>query len=354
MTLERAMDRAIALSRRGYPAPNPRVGCVIVRDGEIVGEGFHPYAGAPHAEVFALREAGDKARGATAVVTLEPCAHTGRTPPCAEALIEAGIKEVVVAVRDPNPRAAGGGAWLERHGISVTYGIRAQRAASANEVFLQAHALGRPFVVAKAAMTLDGRIALPDGRSRWITGDRARREAHRLRAELGCVLVGRGTVAADDPLLTARLRGVHHPPVRVVLDPRARLNGTERIFGPEAPTLRFVGGSSTLEADRKAPLRAGELDLGQVLGDLWSEGITGVLVEGGGVTLARFLKAQLVDRLELFVAPKVLGAGPAWATGEPWPSLEASPSFDIRRVRRLGPDVQITAVPRRHKGARGA
>lgn len=344
-TLDRAMERAVALSRRGYPAPNPRVGCVILHGGQIVGEGYHPYAGAPHAEVFALREAGEKARGGTAVVTLEPCAHTGRTPPCASALAEAGIAKVVVAVRDPNPRAAGGGEWLERRGVEVVYGIGEARAAAANELFLAAHRLRRPAVVAKAAMGLDGRIALPSGQSRWITGPGARREGHRLRAETGCVLVGRGTVAADDPRLTARIRGVHNAPLRVVLDPGARLTGTERIFGPEAPTIRFVAGSPKLEGDRKASGSAGELDLDDVLQQLWSLGVTSVLVEGGGVTLGRFLRAGLVDRLELFAGPIVLGAGPAWAQFDPAGALEACPRFRIRGVRRRGGDLQITAEP---------
>lgn len=339
------MRRAIGLSRRGYPAPNPHVGCVLLRDGEIVGEGFHAHAGGPHAEIVALQAAGERARGAIAVVTLEPCAHTGRTPPCAAALGAAGVQAVEVAVRDPNPRAAGGGAWLEGHGVPVRFGMCEQAAAAANERFLRAHALGRPYVVAKAAISLDGRIALPDGQSRWITGERARRAAHRLRAEMGCVLIGRRTAAIDDPLLTARVRGVRNQPLRVVLDPRGTLTGKERMFGPEAPTLRYVGVSPALECDRKAPESSGELDLPSILAHLWSEGTNGVLVEGGGETIARFLRAGLVDRLELFVAPKVLGAGPTWTGELGFAGLAQAPAFQIRAVRRLGPDVQLTAIP---------
>ena len=339
------MRRAIALSRRGFPAPNPHVGCVIVRDGRIVGEGHHAYAGGPHAEVVALRQARTTARGATAFVTLEPCAHTGRTPPCADALAEAGIARVVVAVRDPDPRAAGGLERLAAAGVAVENGLMADEASIVNERFLRSHALGRPFVVVKAAVTLDGRIALPSGDSQWITGPMARAAGHRLRAEMGAVLVGRRTVAADDPELTARIRGVRNPPLRVVLDPRGTLTGRERVFDAQAPTKRVTTLPPTLDADLRAPGAPESLDLASVLSQLGERGVNGLLVEGGAKTIGSFVRARLVDRYELFLAPVLLGSGPAWLEGALCATLAEAPRLRIERVRKLGPDLQVTAYP---------
>lgn len=320
------MDRAIRLSRRGFPAPNPHVGCVLVRDGEIVGEGWHAYAGAPHAEAMALANAGGRARGADAYVTLEPCDHHGRTPPCSLALLNAGVARVFVAVADPNPRAAGGAARLRAAGIPVEVGLRAAQAAAANAQFLFAMAQGRPRVVAKAGCSLDGRIALPSGESQWITSPAARRAAHALRAECGAVLVGYRTVVADDPHLTARLPGVVNPPLRVVLDPRAALTGRERAFDDAAETLWLREPLSPLEVVQRVGAR----------------GATGLLVEGGGRTIARFLAAGLVDRLELFTAPRVLGDGPAWCEGLGLAGLADAPEFRLVSTRRVGPDLRTT------------
>lgn len=320
------MRRAIALSRRGFPAPNPHVGCVLAREGEIVGEGWHTHAGAPHAEAMALRNAGDLARGADAYVTLEPCNHHGRTPPCSLALVKAGVKNVYVAVADPNPRAAGGASTLRAAGIPVEIGLLAAEAAEANRQFLFAMAHRRPWVVAKAGCSLDGRIALPSGESKWITSEAARRAAHRLRAELGAVLVGYRTVVADDPQLTARIPGVVNPPLRVVLDPRNGLTGREKAFDDAAETLWI-----------REPLSAE-----QVLGRIREQGRTGLLIEGGGRTIAEFLSAGLVDRLELFVAPRVLGDGPAWCNGLQLPGLAETPEFSLKGVRRVGPDLRLT------------
>lgn len=345
LTPEGAMRRAIALSRRGLPAPNPHVGCVLVRDGVVVGEGHHAFAGGPHAEAVALAMAGSKARGSTAYVTLEPCAHTGRTPPCAEALVKAGVARVVAAVRDPNPRAAGGLEVLAAAGVHVEHGLLAADAAAANELFLGAHALGRPYVVVKAAMSLDGRIALPSGESKWITGPKARAAGRRLRAEMGAVLVGSATVRADDPELTVRARGVRNQPLRIVLDPQATLTGDERVFNAQAPTMRVVACPPVLDADWRALGGPENLDLASVLIELGRRGVNGVLVEGGAMTLSRFVLAGLVDRFELFVAPTLLGAGPTWLGEALAADLGAAPRLRIARVRRLGPDLQITAYP---------
>jgi len=341
-TPEACMRRAISLSKRGYPAPNPRVGCVIEREGEVVGEGWHAFAGGPHAEVAALGLAGARAQGGTAYVTLEPCNHHGRTGPCSHALVAAGVKHVVAAVNDPNPKAGGGGKALVAAGVGFESGFLAEEASATNAIWLGAMERDRPFLVVKAAVSLDGRIALPSGESRWITGPEARRAAHRLRAELGAVLVGRRTVETDDPLLTARVRGVRNMPLRVVLDPRSKLTGNERMFGPEAQTLRFTAQKARTAHDVTVRTRNGGLDLELVLQELWSRGVTGLLVEGGATTTGGFFAARLVDRVELFIAPRLLGAGPSWLADFLAPTLAAAPRFHVRRVRRVGGDVWIS------------
>lgn len=324
---ERYMRRAITLARRGFPAPNPHVGCVLVRDGEIVGEGYHHHAGAPHAEAAALAVAGDRAAGADAYVTLEPCNHFGRTPPCSEALIRARVRRVVVACADPNPKAAGGLSRLNEVGIETSVGLLADEAYEANIAFMTAMRLKRPYVVVKAGASLDGRIALPSGESKWITGPEARRVGRRLRAELGAVLVGRRTVELDDPELTARTPGAVNPPLRIVLDPHSKLSGREKVFDDQAPTRHVTG----------------EIDLPGLLSDLFEGGVTSLLVEGGATTVAGFVRAGLVDAVELFVAGKLLGAGPTWLADIGLSSLADAPELNILKVTRIGSDVRISA-----------
>jgi len=323
---ERYMRRAIVLARRGFPAPNPHVGCVLVRNGEIVGEGYHHHAGAPHAEAAALAAAGDRAAGADAYVTLEPCNHFGRTPPCSEALIRAGVRRVVVACADPNPKAAGGLTRLQEVGIETSTGLLAEEAYEANIAFMTSMRLKRPYVVVKAGASLDGRIALPSGESKWITGPEARRAGRRLRAELGAVLVGRRTVELDNPELTARTPGVVNPPLRIVLDPHAKLSGREKVFDNQAPTRHVTG----------------KIDLPSLMSDLFESGVTSLLVEGGAITVASFVKAGLVDAVELFIAGKLLGAGPSWLGEIGLSSLGDAPQMEIRKVARIGADVRIS------------
>lgn len=340
---EAFMRRAIELSRLGFPAPNPHVGCVIVKDGQIVGEGHHECAGGPHAEVQALKAAGDRAKGADVYVTLEPCNHQGRTPPCSGALIEAGVSRVLIACSDPNPRAAGGAERLRSAGIAVVEGLLSEEAAEANKRFLTAMAQGRPYVCVKAAVTLDGRIAKADGSSKWITGEAAREAGHRLRAEMGVVIVGRRTVELDDPELTARIPGVTHQPLKVVIDPQAKLRGSERVFQDEGLVWRIVkpGCEGASAAFACAVDAAGQLDLNALLEILRVRGATGVLVEGGGETIRRFLAAGLVNRIELFVAPKLFGEGRIW-TGTDLGLSIADLNLRIVKTEVLGPDLNVS------------
>ena len=316
---EALMRRAIRLSRKGFTMPNPHVGCVIVRDGQVVGEGWHAYAGGPHAEAAALAQAGDCAKGADVFVTMEPCNHHGRTPPCSQALIGAGVRRVFVAVPDPNPVAAGGAEVLRNAEIEVKVGLLEVEARDANHAWLTAMNQKRPFLTLKAAITLDAKIARLDGSSKWITGEAARRDAHRLRAEMGCVVVGVNTVLADDPQLTARIPGVRNQPLRVVLDPRSRLTGDERVFhGDETVWVRE------------------EISPVALLDRLWERGVRGVLVEGGGETLRRFMASGVANRLCLYVGPKVFGEGVGWLGSGL--DLPANMDLKLENLRRYGQD----------------
>jgi diaminohydroxyphosphoribosylaminopyrimidine deaminase/5-amino-6-(5-phosphoribosylamino)uracil reductase len=330
------MQRAIRLSKRGLPAPNPHVGCVITQADRMVGEGYHHYAGARHAEVEALAAAGSEAAGSTVYVTLEPCNHFGRTPPCAEALIAANVGRVVVACLDPNPVASGGIARLRGAGIAVETGLMAEEAYVANEQFHVAMRLRRPCVTLKAAISLDGRIALPSGESKWLTSPDARARGRRLRAECGSVLVGRRTVEADDPALTARISGVVNQPLRVVLDPSAKLDSHWKVFDSSGPSLHVVDGTLGLRA---GPMGFDPADL---CAALFEQGVTGLLVEGGASTASRFIQTGLVDRIELFVAPKLLGSGPSWLEGLIVHRLADAPLFKIVSLKKLKVDVQIS------------
>lgn len=324
------MARALTLAEAGRftVSPNPMVGCVVVRDGEIVGEGFHERAGGPHAEVGALRRAGDRARGATVYVSLEPCNHTGRTGPCTAALLDAGVARVVAAVADPHPQAGGGAAALRAAGVDVVLGVMEAGARRLNTVFFHGIDTGRPFVVAKAAISIDGRIAAADGTSQWLTGEAARERVHRLRAEADAVVVGSGTVLADNPRLTCRLDGyTGTQPLRVVLDRRGRLGPDFHVMDQsQAPTLLLA---------RTEPH--------EVVARLWDRGVRSVLVEGGAGVLHAFLAAGLVDRFEVHVAPVLLGDRGRPLLAGPWAeTLADAPRFALGGVAHIGADAVLT------------
>ncbi|MGH3344764.1 MAG: bifunctional diaminohydroxyphosphoribosylaminopyrimidine deaminase/5-amino-6-(5-phosphoribosylamino)uracil reductase RibD [Carbonactinosporaceae bacterium] len=347
------MRRAIMLAARGLgtTSPNPAVGCVVLdADGRTAGEGFHERAGAPHAEVHALRQAADRARGGTLVVTLEPCNHQGRTGPCRQAVLDAGIRRVVAAVRDPYPPAAGGVEALRGAGVEVETGVLEHEAALGNEVWLAAVQLGRPFVTWKYAATLDGRIAAADGTSRWITSPEARADAHRLRAEADAVLVGSGTLAADDPHLAVRDAEVlGGQPLRVVVDTEARIRPSARVLDDAAPTLVAVAGDADAThltakaAVLRLPRSPRGLDLPALLAELYRRDVRAVLVEGGPTLAGSLLQARLVDRVVGYLAPAILGAGPAALAGPGVSTIDAALRLRLDEVTRVGPDLRLVA-----------
>jgi diaminohydroxyphosphoribosylaminopyrimidine deaminase/5-amino-6-(5-phosphoribosylamino)uracil reductase len=350
-----AMRRAVALSARalGATAPNPVVGCVILdAAGRTVGEGWHQRAGGPHAEVHALLAAGGQARGGTALVTLEPCNHTGRTGPCAQALIEAGVARVVYAVADPSPVASGGAATLRAAGVDVSGGLLAAEAEAVNAAWLTSVRKSRPYVRWKYAATLDGRIAAADGSSRWITSPQARADVHRLRAEADAVVVGSGTLAADDPHLAVRGIDGATQPLRVVVDTRAGITAGARVLDDAAPTLVAVG----KDADTShlpgvdiarlpyAPDGRG-VDVAALLAELLARGVRSVLLEGGPTLAGAFVAAASVDTVTAYLAPALLGAGPAALDGGGISTIAQALRLDVTDVARLGPDLRLTAVP---------
>ncbi len=364
------MDRALELAERGRytVSPNPMVGAVVVKAGRIVGEGFHELAGGPHAEVVALAAAGARARGADLYVTLEPCSHFGRTPPCADALVDSGVARVIVAARDPNPVVAGRGtAALSRGGIEVIEADlgRRRRAERQNEKFRVWISARRPFVLAKWAQTLDGKIAAAGGGSRWITGAESRKRALLLREEYDAVLVGANTVIADDPRLTRRLgknRATRHR--RIVLDGRLRVSQNARLFhspeGTVVVTSRPEGhGDVRRLASRgvcvwSLPGREGRVSVPRLLRRLAREGIASLLVEGGGDTLWQFFRADRVDRVAVFLAPRILGGGRApGAVGGQGFSLRSTPRLQDVEVEGLGEDLFITGRVSRDRRAGG-
>ncbi|NXY97663.1 bifunctional diaminohydroxyphosphoribosylaminopyrimidine deaminase/5-amino-6-(5-phosphoribosylamino)uracil reductase RibD [Streptomyces sp. BR123] len=349
----RAMRRAVELAARGLgsTSPNPVVGCVITdAAGTVVGEGWHQRAGGPHAEVHALRAAGTAARGGTAYVTLEPCNHTGRTGPCAQALTDAGISRVVYAVPDPNPQASGGAATLRAAGITAEGGLLQAEAEAGNTAWLTSVRLGRPHVTWKYAATLDGRSAAADGTSRWITSPESRADVHRLRAESDAVLVGGGTLRADDPHLAVRGIDGATQPLRVALDTRAALPPNARILDDAAPTLLVVGeDADTLHlpgADvLRLPLHDGRIAVHELLAALYARGVRALFLEGGPTLAGAFLEAGAVDRVVGYIAPALLGAGPAALAGAGITTLAHAVRLEITEAVRTGTDLRITAVP---------
>ena len=351
----------LAVGGAGWVSPNPMVGCVIVREGETVGRGYHQRFGGPHAEVHALRQAGGRARGATLYVTLEPCCHVGKTPPCIDAILESRVSRVIVAMRDPNPRVDGGGlAGLENAGIEVTVGLCEAEARELNEAFIKHITTRRPFVTSKSAITLDGRIATRNGSSRWITGEPARAMVHQLRHASDAIVVGIGTALQDDPQLTTRLplqRGSN--PLRVVVDSALRLSPRARVT-EVAEDRRTLVATTERAADTKAQILRergveviglpsqsdGRVDLGALCRVLGERGIASLLVEGGATLTTALLEQCLIDKMVFFVAPKIIGGDGVSVFG-PCGVQSMDQALPLRDLtcRSVGNDVMLEAYP---------
>lgn len=349
------MARALVLAGRGLwtATPNPRVGAVIVRDGQVVGEGFHEKAGGPHAEVVALREAGAKARGADLYVTLEPCSHHGRTPPCADAVIAAGIQRVVAAMRDPNPQVAGSGLQrLRAAGIRVECGLMEAEARELNIGFVSRMERGRPWMRLKVAATLDGRTALANRKSQWITDEAARADGHAWRARACAVLTGYGTVRDDDPQMNVRMVDTSRQPLRVLVDSRLEASPDSKIFSGGG-TLVFCGEA---DAARQKALEArgaeiitlpnarGKVDLPPMLTELARRGVNEVHIETGTRLNGSLLAEGCVDELLVYMAPRLIGNGGLGMFDLPeLTELAATPLLDLREITRVGQDLRLLA-----------
>ncbi|WP_154915336.1 bifunctional diaminohydroxyphosphoribosylaminopyrimidine deaminase/5-amino-6-(5-phosphoribosylamino)uracil reductase RibD [Klebsiella grimontii] len=359
------MARALKLAARGRftTHPNPNVGCVIVKDGEIVGEGFHYRAGEPHAEVHALRMAGEKAQGATAYVTLEPCSHHGRTPPCCEALIAAGVSRVVAAMQDPNPQVAGRGLYrLQQEGVDVSHGLMMNEAEALNKGFLKRMRTGFPWIQLKMGASLDGRTAMACGESQWITSPQARRDVQRLRAQSHAILTSSATVLADDPALTVRWDELNadtqalypqenlRQPLRIVIDSQNRVTPQHRIVEQAGETLF----ARTREDERQwpenvrtllVPEHNGRLDLVVLMMLLGKQQINSIWVEAGSTLAGALLEAGLVDELIVYIAPKLLGSDARGLCVLPGlEKLEQAPHFKFNEIRHVGPDICLHLV----------
>lgn len=366
MTDERYMARALELARRGRftTTPNPNVGCVIVRDGEIVGEGWHHRAGEPHAEVHALRMAGEKAKGATAYVTLEPCSHHGRTPPCCDALITAGVSRVVAAMQDPNPQVAGRGLYrLQQAGIEVSHGLMMSEAEALNRGFLKRMRTGFPWIQLKLGASLDGRTAMASGESQWITSAAARRDVQQLRAQSSAILTSSATVLADDPSLTVRWNELNEDmrqqldeatlrqPIRVVIDSQQRVTPQHRLMSQPGETwlMRSEIDQQTWPdsvSQIAVPLRGEQLDLVAMMMLLGQRQINSVWVEAGAGLAGALLQVGLVDELIVYVAPKLLGNAARGLCELPGlEQLADAPELKFSDVRMVGADLRLTLTP---------
>lgn len=347
------MNEAVALARQalGRTAPNPSVGAVVVKDSQVLGRGFHPAAGMPHAEVYALREAGEGARGADLYVTLEPCDHHGKTPPCTEAIINAGISRVVVGALDPNPLVAGRGIErLRAAGITVDTGVCGEACRDLILWYGTWMEKKRPYVILKAAITLDGRIASATGDSRWISSDESRALVHELRNRVDGVLVGSGTVLSDDPRLTCRTDGGRDP-LRIILDPRLEIRRTARCLGRGAVVFTLLPEDarpglkeSGTRIVRMEPDASGRIPWADILGALGTMGLHAVMVEGGSGVYSSLLRSGLVDRVVVFIAPRILGGGvPIVDWGRP-ERIADGLGLVITRTGMVGGDILVEAV----------
>ncbi|OGP51372.1 MAG: riboflavin biosynthesis protein RibD [Deltaproteobacteria bacterium RBG_13_43_22] len=355
------MKMALRLARKGLgrTSPNPVVGAVVVRKGMVVGQGFHQKAGGPHAEPIALAQAGEKARGATLYISLEPCNHFGRTPPCTQAILESGIRKVVFGMADPNPAVAGRGAdWLSSRGIDVVQGVLEEDCRRLNEVYIKWIKTGLPFVILKAAVSLDGRIATRTGDSKWISNEKSRLLVHGIRNQVDGVLVGIGTVVKDDPWLTVRLpRGKIKDPLRIVLDPRLRIPLKARILKGPAKTVIITGGkvvSDKRQAIEKKgveilslPCRDGHISIKKMMTLLGKKGITSLLVEGGAEVYGAFLDERQADKLVVFITPCLIGGRKAKGMigGIGAASISEALRFKEMKVKSWAGDILVEAYP---------
>lgn len=365
---QQLMRRALALAKKGYgnTGPNPRVGAVVVRDGKVVGEGFHQRVGGPHAEAMALERAGRAGAGADLVVTLEPCSRYGRTPPCTDRILKAGVKRVVIGCRDPNPAESGRGTGILRErGVEVLEGVEEERCRRLNEAYSRYITKGRPFVTLKLAVSIDGRIATSTGDARWVSSPPFGRFVHRLRRDANAVMVGAGTVRGDDPELTVRLARPDTHPLRVVVSGNLDLPDNLRLFREQDsdPTLVFTTTDADPEAAarlarngievmRVAP-RAGKVDLAEVIAELGSRGVSSLLVEGGGQLAGSLLARSLAHRLVVAHAPVVIGAKGRPAVGfEGYSVLAEAPRYEVEWSKRMGPDLVVAYRPELAGGER--
>ncbi len=356
---------ALASRARGMTSPNPMVGALLVKNNRIIAEAYHKRSGTPHAEALVLEMAGEKTRGATLYVSLEPCCHTKKkTPPCTKAIIDSGIKEVVIAMEDPNPQVSGKGIKeLREAGIRVTSGIMRKEAEKLNEFYLKYITLKRPFVILKVAMTLDGKIATPEGESKWITGEKARQAVHKLRDSVDAVMTAIGTVKADDPELTVRLRGARNrkqntdKPVRIVIDPDLEVSLEARVLRTPPETIivtRQAAGSRQQAAEEKKrhlldrgvqiiEYKGEEIDLSRLMSRLGELGITSVLTEGGSSFNAYALEHGIVDKVMFFISPKIIGGKESYTAvgGSCFKRLKDACRLRDTSVRRLGEDILI-------------
>lgn len=358
------MEMALDLARQGegFTSPNPMVGAVVVKDGKIVGTGYHEGAGKPHAEVNALNDAGKLADGATLYVTLEPCNHTGRTPPCTRKILETGIRRVVMAMADPNSDVIGGGAeFLKQRGVEIATGIGENRAGKLNEAFIKYVQTKRPFVIVKCAATLDGRIATRTGDSKWVTGEMARKYVHRLRHAVDAIMVGINTVQTDNPSLTTRLKhGEGKDPVRIILDTHLSISPDARVLRQDsASETILVTGTLDNSAEKtisdelnarviESPLKNGLVDLNDLMPRLGSMGIISLLIEGGSRVLASAFCSGIVDKVCFFYAPKILGGddGIPICSGPSPELMEQAIGIKDLTVHRFGDDVMIEGYVR--------
>ena len=358
------MRMALREARKGLgkTSPNPTVGAVVVRDGRVLSKGFHRKAGFPHAEVEALRKLGHEAKGCTLYVTLEPCNHYGRTPPCTHAIVQAGISRVVVGMMDPNPNVTGGGCqYLSQNGIQVECGVLEQECRRINEAYIKFVQTGRPFILVKCALTMDGWTATRTGHSKWITNARSRAFAHRLRRDADAVMVGLGTVLQDDPLLTARdKKHSHRQPLRIIVDTNlsspvdSLVFRTTDIAGTAVAVGSHLESSAKIEALEtkgveiiKCPVKQGKIDLAALMDILGKKSIVSLLVEGGARIIRSLIQESLVDKFYLFLAPKLLGGGDGipMIAGQGPESIEQCLKLKDLRIRRFEEDVMITAYP---------